>query len=174
MNKEQQDKLWNELSESRRTHLKSMFINDQNGNDEYTNGYLGALIDMFGEHNLNSRPQIKTWEDVEKLNDFYADDINDLHKCDWQNDDKLVSKLIATYKIAKLIDLGYGGMVSEEEWKDGNVEKWSVIYMPFKNQPEIMATSYRKEFVSFHSQELAEEFWSYESNRKLVRQYYMI
>ena len=87
---------------------------------------------------------------------------------------KVTSKIIATYKISRIIELGYGGMVSEEEWRDKDLFKWYIV--PGIEGKLVIDSSYEnwQEFVSFHTKQQAEEFMSHESNRKLVEQYYMM
>lgn len=175
--KTEQDKLWGELREDKRTHLKSMFINDQNGNDEYTDGYLNALIDIFGAHNLN--PQIKTWEDVSIHKPEVWDDINKLGReiVNHVNiNGKLYKKLIATIQIQKLIKFGYGGQITKTEWEDNNCRKYVIEYYPQDGRKFVDSDycigEYR--FIAFHTLKQREEFWSYESNRELVKLYFMM
>ena len=190
MDKEQQDKLWNDLSEEKKKeyrkefqqesesyHLNVKHCDEENGFEYrtgYSNGVISTLEDLFGEHNINPI-KIKTWEDVGKE---YGDEVYS----QWgklgaditasRPSEKVIDKCVATLKIAKLIELGYGGMVSEEEWKDGNVEKFCVVKSMSKLEYCHLVVGY--EFIAFHTPEQREEFMSYESNRKLVEQYYMM
>lgn len=164
-----QDTEWNKCSEQEQQNILKFYNNHP--------GWIGiikTLEDKFGKHNLQPESKIKTWEDVEKENTICKEDIStleDLCYCEY----KIIKKLIATYKIAKLIELGYGGIVTEEDWKDDNVEKVSIIYIPFgKECFDIYCNSRRKEFITFHTKQQAEEFMSYPENRKLVEQFYML
>lgn len=173
MERTRQDILWNELSEE----SKKFFIGRYNMWDSETdNGRprRNEYEQVFGSHNLNQRPQIKTWEDVEREHREYKKDVDVMGQTIGFAGPKIFPKLIATYKISKLIELGYGGMVMEEEWKDGNVEKASIVYLPFKENFDLLYNSHRKEFITFHSKKQAEEFMSYPENVELVRQYYLL
>ena len=127
--------------------------------------------------------KIKTWEDAQKMNEdsnFFMRIADNL-----ELSDKVYSKCIATLKIAKLIDLGYGGMVSEEEWKDLEIPKYCISYHPtcqdekYKYQISIdeegdAEWATEKKFIAFHTKQQAEEFMSYPENRTLIEQYYMM
>ena len=199
MDKQAQDKLWNDLSEEKKKEYRKEFQQESESyhqnvkhcdrenefeyNTGYSNGVISTLEELFGEHNLNPAPQIKTWEDVEKLeySKIEHHDMSMLIKgvCGniyYENiNEKVVQKVIATLKIAKLIDLGYGGMVSEEEWKDGHLRVYTILPTEFEGEFEIANTNFPyRAFLSFHTQQQAEEFISHESNKILVRQYYLM
>ena len=142
------------------------------------------LENLFGKENLQPKPIIKTWEDIEKDgfsveedylpefndNDMYTDAIS--YKGKFSS--KIIHKAIATLKITKLIELGYGGIVSKEEWSDKNTYKcYIVIGIEGKL---VIDSSYEnwQEFISFHTRQQAEEFMSYPENVKLLKQYYMM
>lgn len=133
---------------------------------------------------LQPKPKIKTWEDIkDNENDFYKNYIN-FHKTDNGNycldadgshDIKVILKSIATLKIAKLIELGYGGMVTEEEWKNTNIEKYCVYVRVGKIKIHYEGfNTYDRRFVAFHTPEQRDKFISYPENRKLIKQYHMI
>lgn len=180
MNKEQQDKLWNELSEESKKMIKEdwQMLQEAKANNDlsfYGVGKQDLYKDIFGEHNLNPKPQIKTWEDVNKYykdkgisTDYYVN-----FECGMG--ERIADKMIATAKIAKLIDLGYGGMVSEEEWEDEYKSKWVInCDMSKETRFEILEMFVDKFFIAFHEESQAEEFMSHESNKILVRQYYLM
>lgn len=191
MNKEQQDKLWKELSEeSKRIIIKEfeyskIAIDSDEKNREAHIGACATLDMLFGTHNLNPEPKIKTWDDVEEnYNEYYkyVAVSNSIEEGIINIEDKLRLKLLATYRIAKLIELGYGGMVSEEEWKSYPQNSNAVFYSIIcnhkgkleKKEVEYEIFPVERNFITFHSLELLEEFMSQESNRKLVEQYYMM
>ena len=196
MNKEQQDKLWNELSEESKCKIQQNYNTLQMGlstgllEDEYLAEQIGKikeLEELFGSHNLNPKPQIKTWEDVEvNSSDDELEAFESLFGdicCGpgmGHGSAPICRKLIATYKIAKLIELSYGGMVSEEEWreyKDGLDSYYSIVC---RDNGTILIefvdaeSPINRNFLTFHSKELAEDFMSYESNRLLVQQYFLM
>ena len=130
-----------------------------------------TLITLYGKENLQPKPKIpKTWDDVKNAYPkTYGNENIELfpyHEFAW--DIKLTHKNIATLKISKLIELGYGGMVNEEECEDG----WEIT--PIQNELVIQHSfTADKPFVFFHTQQQAEEFMSYPENVELIRQYYM-
>lgn len=135
------------------------------------------LEDYFGEENLQF--SIKTWEDVmDNLNEIEKDDIQSYigEICcgpSMNHGSNLICrKMIATYEIAKLIEIGYGGIISKEEWENEDIRKFSIVR--FKENLSYGEGRSAYEFVSFHTPEQREEFMSYESNRKLLEQYYMM
>ena len=173
MDKQVQDKLWNELSERSKKFIKSLYYNVKDPNRElydYEDIVQKELLESIcGEHNLNPK-QIKTWEDVEKLLPEDGFCVGEYEK--YADNPKVTLKCQATLKIAKLIELGYGGMVSEEEWKDDDIVK----HCPIRDTDGIRHCCFMTEynFIAFHNSEQFEEFMSYESNRKLVEMYYLM
>ena len=188
MDKAAQDRLWDDLSEEKKGEYRMVYkksIDQINTtgiptfNRAKAEARYAMLYDMFGEHNLNPAPQIKTWEDVEKDGYYVGINVNtELKRIDMFANDvslKIQNKIQATLKIAKLIDLGYGGMVSEEEWRDGHLRVYTILPTEFEGEFEIANTNFPyRAFLSFHTQQQAEEFISHESNKILVRQYYLM
>ena len=126
-----------------------------------------------------AKPKIKTWKDIEE---YYTDadiELGEMTKSLYTYYSKysiqLLTKCIATLKIAKLIELGYGGLVTDEEWRNRDNAKYYIQndeYYEF----DIYKT-YNKnltDFIAFHTEEQAKEFMSYPENVELVRQYYTV
>ena len=147
-----------------------------------------SLINVFGKENLQPKPKIKTWEDVKKQEDvdcnFYTnkDDLAE-YLClkGWDvfgDHNKLINKLQATLKIAKLIELGYGGMVTKEEHITRRnlytTDRFWAIWVNGEGKIECTAVEDCIDLLVFHEREQAQEFMSYPENRKLVEQYYML
>lgn len=137
------------------------------------------LENLFGKENLQPKLEIKTWDDV--IANILDVEENEYTTNVFKNyvlvrnvvpcSDKIKQKLEATYKIAKLIELGYGGMVTEEEWRDDIIKHCAVRQYSAINHA-CMINDY--EFVAFHTIDQYEEFMSYPENRTLVEQYFMI
>lgn len=164
MNREQQDQLWNELSEESK---KAILEEYDDGSFDDWNG-IQALEVTFGKHNLNPKPPTpKTYDDIAKDKPFELADVNP----------KIHNKVIATAMIAELIEKGYGGMVSEEEWKDFYTPKYG-IYCNQKGELIIgiisAETEAKRTLIAFHTEFQLKEFMSHESNRKLVEMYYLM
>lgn len=171
------DKLSEVEKKSIQTDYQDLLSDDGNWINSLTSeersGAIMQLEWMFGKETLLS--EIKTWEDVQEMNE----DSNFFMRIDdnLELSDKVYSKCIATLKIAKLIELGYGGAISDEEWRNDKIPKYYIA--PNHNVPGalIMSTSYKSEdmhFIAFHTPEQMAKFISYESNRILMKQYYMI
>lgn len=129
------------------------------------------LVGTRDEPEDKLKPKIKTWEDVEKECPHLKDDIDTLEHdvlYDW---DGLKEKIIASYKIQKLIELGYGGIVVNKEW-EADTFKYCIIRQGLELKFSCAMSDY--EFVSFHTPEQRREFMSYSENVELIKQYHMI
>lgn len=161
---------WDNLPEEEKEKLR------QNYSEDYDAETRVILEDIFGKENLQPEPKIKTWEDVLTHNLVnplivresagHAEDV-----CG----EKIGNKVESTLKIAALIELGYGGMVSDEEWLNEENPKYVI-----KCTTDIKPRLYNDEvyddiqFVAFHTDKQRNEFMSYPENVKLVEQYYML
>lgn len=146
----------------------------QNYSKDYDAETRVILEDIFGKHNL--QPKIKTWEDVETEYPEYAYDIIDFTKLVGCNTN-ILDKLIATYKIAKLIELGYGGVITAEDRQHdtGYYVIYPVITLGGLQVVCSIDTNVAgRDFIAFHTKQQTEEFMSYLENVRLVEQYYMM
>lgn len=185
MNKEQQDKLWNELNEEKKEKYRKDYKEAMEDCGESALIVRRELLaEIFGTHNLNPK-QIKTWEDVEKEGKYCGYLISKTGFRDHESGEcpsivynsdffshKIIDKVIATMKIEYLIENSYGGMITESEWEDVDVRKFRIVRLRGNLTYAEGRGAY--EFVAFHTPEQREEFMSYESNRRLVEQYFMI
>lgn len=169
------NKIWNELSEQSKDRIRQEYDSLQRLDKKER---IYELELLFGKENLSPKPKIKTWEDLEKnigikleyhhnvagdkvvLNGFMTDIIVQ---------EKVIKKVIATLKIAKLIELGYGGIVTNKEWKDDN-NKYAIEFC--NNELVKRVTRYWNTFITFHTKEQRDEF--FEHNEQLCKDYYMI
>ena len=173
---------WDKFTEEEKERIYREYMQwqEEAETNPFFEGKISNMEDLFGKENLQSEPKIKTWEDVEKKHpeDFsHSNAPNPMFIPSQEVRDKLLKKVMAIYKIATLIELGYGGMVSEEEWRDENAEKWSVLYNHNFGDFDIvkMTKGYGwKSFISFHTKQQADEFMSYPENKELIKQYYMV
>lgn len=78
---------------------------------------------------------------------------------------------LALLKIHQLIEVGYGGNISSEEW---NNNEWKFTYQYTKTGIDIISTRISKYIIAFHTKEQAEEFLSYPENIQLLKDYFMI
>lgn len=136
------------------------------------------MENIFGKENLQPEPIIKTWEDVERVYPNIKEEVDSLNRSITNClvfDNKIDAKLKAIIKIQKLIELGYGGVVSKEEWLNEENPK-SVIKCTTDIKPRLYNDTVYDDiqFVAFHTDKQRNEFMSYPENRTLVEQYYMI
>lgn len=192
MNKEQQDNLWNDLSEETRKEYREKYKSNLVDSKKYLMGdeldksivrsetIVKELETMFGVHNLNPQPQIRTWDDVARL---YPEIDADLDKaiealCNYYKNCSIqyIIKCHAALKIQKLIELGYGGTVSNAEWKDDKCRKYTIAYFPLDGR-KFVSSDYcigEYEFVAFHKGSQRDSFISHKENRRLIENYYMV
>ena len=171
---------WNKFTEEEKKNVKKEYLKwqEEAETNPYFEGKISNMEDLFDKENLQSGPEIKTWKDVVENNpncnyQEYLDSISEGPGMAL-GINPICKKMIATYKIAKLIELGYGGIVSKEEWADKELCKWYIaIGIDGKLQ---IGSSYEnwQEFISFHTKKQAAEFMSYPENNKLIQQYYMM
>lgn len=82
---------------------------------------------------------------------------------------------LALLKIHQLIDAGYGGNVTNEEWKDDTKVKFNIN--AYKDVSELNFLIYSTiciHHIAFHTKEQAEEFLKYPENVQLLKDYFMI
>lgn len=195
---------WNKFTSEEKTALRK-FYNEKLSNAkgaedrgfydtaESIKGVARNMERFFGKENLqsnedNSEPtevKIKTWADVEKeslIDETLEEQLDALSY--WNGDTKAIcDKCTATLKIAKLIELGYGGIITDEEYNtyktSSNVyfnilceHNGMLIIKRLNNDDDEVLTI--RNLLTFRSFELAKEFMSYPDNVKLVDEYYMI
>lgn len=175
--KENVRKTYQTLKRNKDTPLKT----DLN---EWYAGRVVELEELLGEENLQSKPKIRIWEDIGNNENNFCENYLNFYKtangnycldADKSHDIKVILKVIATIKIAKLIELGYGGMITDEEWQNPN-EKFVIkpYYQRGKFFLEKSTSCNYKCFIAFHTYEQAEEFMSYSENVELLKQYHML
>ena len=123
---------------------------------------------------MGSDIKIKTWKDIEKIYPHFKDDIDKLERNVLYISDRLREKLIATYKIEKLIEHAYGGKITSEEWRNRDKVKYYIADDEY-DEFDIYST-YNKnltDFICFHTRQQAIDFLFYPENRQLVKQYYI-
>lgn len=83
---------------------------------------------------------------------------------------------VAMMKINTLIDKFYGGIFSQQEWDDEDLEKFAISpngYIQNKVDFTIVCVWFDMFVPAFRSQELAEKFLSYPENVELLKDLYM-
>lgn len=124
----------------------------------------------------------KTWNDLVKSEKYHCNTIKIDHNGDgYAFPGRDIEKsALALLKIYQLIEVGYGGNVTNDEWDDTDMKKWyitpNVLY--FFNE-EIFDIVYAwnrsyKRVIAFHTGEQAKEFLKYPENVQLLKDYFMI
>lgn len=172
------EKFTKEEKEKIRNYYKQSVELSENGIDEeerLINTNIKWQTELFfGKENLQSKPEIKTWKDVEKEYPKIEIDFKNLNvdiNCCCGIESKIGKKMLATAKIAKLIELGYGSIITDEEWRDKNYYKFTILYDKITNKPYLGESRCTGHFIAFHTKQQAGEFISYAENVELVEQY---
>lgn len=85
---------------------------------------------------------------------------------------KLAKSALALLKIHQLIEVGYGGNITYEEWEEDNEQEKYVIRYNLGVTTGICYNE--KSHIVFHTEAQAKEFLSYPENVQLVKDFYMI
>ena len=120
--------------------------------------------------------EVNTWEDFLKV--FHKDtdwnphnEFGDISLYDVSEDVK--RHIIASYKITKLIEVGYGGVITDDEWKNSRVVKYSIVSNVKDGTFAYTDTRrYEKNILSFHSWHDRERFVKY--NKELCKDFLML
>lgn len=125
---------------------------------------------------------VKTWEDMRREGttksgyvaiDYKVRGEDGMTRLDGAGNSANERSALALIKIRQLIDVAYGGNVTEEEWAT-NAKKFTLLYNVTEKGIVISATSNRMLPIAFHTIQQANEFISHPSNVKLVKDFYII
>ena len=120
----------------------------------------------------------KTWSDLERLDEFTecgAEIVRTFNNRWWDStkgNTPIERSALALFIIHQLIEVGYGGNVTNEEWENAFELKYVISCTADKSFP-IHATNCIHT-IAFHTKEQAEEFLKYTENVELVKVYCMI
>ena len=145
-----QDKLWNNLDTDEKEFYISCYRDCINKPNEFNKGQKHLMSYVFGDHNLEFNPE--TWEDMKKL---------------------FPGEYPVDFKLKKLIEFGYGGEITKDEWMDYHREKYG--FFNYKGKVEVVMTNggcrdERKE-VYFHTYLQRCQFASHPENMELLKEY---
>lgn len=139
-----------------------------------------VLKDVF---NIEVEPVIRTYEDLidssKSIAGYHIDTACDIRKWQptvfdsWTRDvaasEKVCKSMLAMAQISQLMPY-YGGAITDEEWRNGDVVKYSIQRV--KNKIGIDHCYTRYCFLAFHTPEQRDDFIKY--NERLVKDYLMI
>ena len=123
------------------------------------------------------KPKVpKTWSEIKDKNIYYFKVCNDL--IELESSATVLSPIeksaLALLKINQLIEVGYGGNITNDEWNKYCSPKYFIEYNNESKIFSVMGFSYSKSHIAFHTQEQAEEFLKYYENIQLLKDYFMI
>lgn len=143
MNKEQQDKIWNELSEESKEKVLARYNEAKYYNDTKD---IDCYEDLFGEHNLNLKPL--TYYDIEKE----VCDIKGANYQKWVNKESAINKLLV---VAKYLNEDW-----KPDWSDEGNEFYTLGIDPDDNSIKVIQVNTWRvstEIVYFRTEELAKQ-----------------
>lgn len=123
----------------------------------------------------------KTWSKIKDKNIYYFKVCNDL--IELESSATVLSPIeksaLALLKIHQLIEVGYGGNVTNEEWRNSKLIKVIISRQELKEIGEDtpftkLLTQFTFSHIAFHTKEQAEEFLKYPENVQLLKDYFMI
>lgn len=153
MTREEQDKLWNELSEENKTHYREQYSEQKTMSES---GVPQLLEELFGKHNL--QPAL-TYEDIvrslKKITVGFVDE-----RQEYFTSIKQSKKEYAIHKllnVVKFLNKNEDGSDWVPDWKDQNVEKWSIGIDGENNIRIEYSTTINGRIVYFRTKELAKQ-----------------
>lgn len=141
--------------------------------------------DWFSWDRMNKIPIPKVWNDISsnpvnylygsnyKIDQYrdYCVDITGCRNNGYTRRESSIEKAaLALIKINILIEYGYGGNITKEEWSDNTIKKFKIGFNPILKVFICDELYYTKSPIAFHTKEQAEEFL--ENNLELVEDYY--
>lgn len=118
----------------------------------------------------------KTWSNIKDKNIYYFKVCNDLIELEKSANVlfPIEKSALALLKINQLIEVGYGGNITDKEWNRYCYPKYFIEYNNESKIFRVMEFSYSKSHIAFHTKEQAEEFLKYPENVQLLKDYFMI
>lgn len=149
MNKEQQDKLWNELSKEYKDYIRERYLKLR---DTVATADC-MLIELFGSHNLNPKPL--TYEDINaKLYEHKSNIIQFMNTTSIKHEKKInaINKLL---EVAKYLNGDW-----KPDWNNEDNEFYTLGIDPDYNSVKVIEVNMQRvptELVYFRTKELAEQ-----------------
>lgn len=168
--------LFNNLSDENKEIIKNLYNLNLNNFKNSTNtevisnalNVCTAFFNIFGSDEFDGVPTIDSWNDIERIENIKN---LSLTSNNYAFSNFLSKKAINYFKIILLIENGYGGIISNEEWKDSSIQKFTIVPVIDKDITyNIVNNAYPKHPLSFRSQDDAKRF--FDNNEELVKNYY--
>lgn len=126
----------------------------------------------------NNKKTPKTWSELVKMKDTkdYFLEYHAIKGFDYEitSPNPIEKSALALLKIHQLIEVGYGGNVTNEEWISPNYAHYAISLYHHSKHFEILQNPADRHLVLFHTKEQAEEFLKHPENIQLLKDYYMI
>lgn len=100
------------------------------------------------------------------INGINSDDSATRHNC------PIEKAALALLKIYQLIDEGYGGYITDEEWDNELMTKYTIEELD--NELLFRWTYTGREHIAFHTSQQRDEFLSHPENVQLVKDFFML
>ena len=153
--------------------------------DKVINLYKDGKYDIHGECMLFPSKDQRDWNKwiEENKSKTWSDSLFTVYELSYIDNDKdyvltstgispIERSALALLKIHQLIEIGYGGNITDEEWKEHTKIKYTI---ELKDKKLICSYTYHfKSHIAFHTKEQAEEFLKYSENVQLLKDYFMI
>lgn len=159
---------------------------DFNKYGQYINGGECMIFPSKDQRDWNKwieeqKPNVpKTWSELIYENDFKNCNV-EIKKGFYSEDKTLCGNTpieksaLALLKIHQLIEVGYGGNITNEEWEDTSTIKFVIDIYKYNIEFNFIITFYNYiSHIAFHTKEQAEEFLKYPENIQLLKDYFMI
>ena len=120
----------------------------------------------------------KTWSDIKEEEKFQGNAAIVVNR-EELIETPIIKSANALLKIHQLIEVGYGGNVTNEEWRNSKLIKVIISRQELKEIGEDtpftkLLTQFTFSHIAFHTKEQAEEFLKYPENVQLLKDYFMI
>ena len=188
-NEDMQKRVWDALNADEKREIRYLYENHRRVADDkgYSSEQRGVMREkiaqlesIFGKNNLEQDMKPKIWSDA--IRSRYLEDTGfftlfnnerDMNVFQFDNASlELKNKIDATYKISKLIDIAYGGIVSMCENDDQSKNKF-VILPKYNGDYKITCLAWVPDrLVAFHNADQAAEFLKHSENKLLLDLYY--
>ena len=141
-----------------------------------------TIKDIWNKWIKEQKPKTtKTWSEFVKSKEllgYKIDVVNNQGQHVYINTSSIEKSVLAHLKIYQLIEVGYGGNVTNEEWLDNEIEKFIItLNIPNCRYQFTIVKHVAPEYfnyIAFHTKEQAEEFLKYTENVQLLKDYFMI
>lgn len=126
-------------------------------------------MEQFNQQEAKNTSIIRTWEDIPVIARRSTDEL--IEQIFQNINFDIARKMVATAKIDRLIEEGYGGRVRDEDWENPDKTVWVIAALDDEYcVTDIDGTDNYRVFLAFHTEDCAINFLEF--NQDLVKDYY--